>query len=380
MELLSWLKKSKAKEFKKELSEIDIEIKAVQQKAGELISQISQFLNNPSEKTISAIDMPRIKKMLQEQLALENAEESHLGRAGKVLSKLMKSKTSTILAELNEGFNELKSIIYQQMWFFDLGTKEQLKPENIATLKRTFADQARLLKLKDRLAKALAAEAELEDKAKDKPYLRGCRKIVLPTGKELIFKPERIQEPYHVIKNGMPTGDIIPQHAQVLNEVAASIIDEELGFNIVPKTRTRTAGGDFGAVRELIEPATTADHWLRENEVTDALMEEITLKRALDYLINNQDVHLGNWLIMTDKDKVVAIDNALAFVEGDDENLLSAVRYSKNLLKKLLAANDHRIKMRLLELGIQSEFVDGFFARKNKLVEHLMHLKSQPSA
>lgn len=374
MELIDWLKKLKTKKYKKELSEIEAEIKAVQQKAGEMLRQISHFLQSPSERTVSDIDIQQIKKILQEQLALENAEESHLGRAIKIINKTMKGKPNPELAELSDGLNELKPAIYQQMWFFDLAPEEQIRTENIETLKRAIADQAKLLELKDRLAKALIAEAENEEKAKDLPYLRGCRKLVLPTGKELIFKPERIQEPYHVIKGGEPTGDIIPAEAQVLNEVAASIIDEELGFNIVPKTRTRTVGRDFGAVRDFIGPAKTAEEWLRENEVTDTLIEEIKLKRALDYLINNQDVHLGNWLITTDKNKVVAIDNALSFVEGDDEKLLVAVRYSKNILDKLLAANDTRIRIRLLNLGIQSEFVDDFFMRKEKLIEYLQRM------
>jgi len=390
MTILEWINQANTQKYKREISSIQIAIQNIGLKSNKILEIIHPFLENPSIKSLSGTDIKQVKKLLKEQLALEEIENSHVGKAITLITQIIKKESRAKvrkiedmelkeLSELRSSLDNLKPWLYQKMWYFDLKTPEDmLKQKNLAALKRAIAEEAQLIGTETKLVENIIAEAELEDQAEDIQYSRGCRKLILPNGKELVFKPARIQAPYQVIKRGRPTGAIIPSNAQVLNEVAASVVDEELGFNLVPKTRTKNFQGDFGSVREHIDNAITGEEWLNKRNITTDIKKELILKRALDYLLNNQDAsNLGNWLITMDTNQIVVIDNALSFMPGDDSALLKAVKYSPELEKTLESLNDTRLRRRLLAIGILEEFVEDFFIRKQKLLTHLKKLKKE---
>ncbi|MBW2986000.1 hypothetical protein KY333_01385 [Candidatus Woesearchaeota archaeon] len=390
MNILEWIKKTNTQKYKRTISSIKLAIQNISLKSNKILEIIHPFLANPSAELLSSIDIKQVKTLLKEQLALEEVEKSHVGKSINLITQIIKKESRAKvrkienmelkdLSELRSNLDNLKPLLYQKMWYFDLKTPEDmLKQENFVALKRAIAEEVQLLGIETNLMDKIIAETELEDQAEDIQYSRGCRKLILPNGKELVFKPARIQPPYQVIKQGRPTGEVISASAQVLNEVAASVVDEELGFNLVPKTRTKNFQGDFGSVREHIDNAITGKEWLDKHQRITDIKKVLILKRALDYLLNNQDAsNLENWLITTDTTQVVVIDNALSFMPGDDSALLKAIQYSPELEKTLKSLNDTRLRRRLLAIGILEEFVEDFFMRKQKLLTHLKKLKKQ---
>ena len=104
-------------------------------------------------------------------------------------------------------------------------------------------------------------------------------------------------------------------------EVAASIVDKELGLNIVPETVMKNGPVGPGSVQKWIRAKETSGldlvaaakdetaRWMMKNARTDLT--------AFDILIGNTDRHLGNMLWKVNKKgqvkSIAAIDNGLAF-------------------------------------------------------------------
>jgi len=114
-------------------------------------------------------------------------------------------------------------------------------------------------------------------------------------------------------------------------EVAASIVDEEAAWDLVPKTVRKTGSKGTGSVQKF---ADNAEDWLKGGrekfferpsavaEGREALSAAITLQEnsaahlnIFDVIIGNTDRHGGNLMVKTvkGKPKLVAIDHGLAF-------------------------------------------------------------------
>ncbi len=93
--------------------------------------------------------------------------------------------------------------------------------------------------------------------------------------------------------------------ADAYSEVAAYQLDELYGLNLVPMTLPREIGGHSGSIQYFVDGG-RAGLYPRKKYSYGNLM-------VLDYLAGNRDRHKGNWLYLSDLDRVVAIDHGLAF-------------------------------------------------------------------
>jgi hypothetical protein len=142
-------------------------------------------------------------------------------------------------------------------------------------------------------------------------------------GTQGVFKPingERSNRPH------------IPAGEQAYREVAASRLDEELGFGLVPTTTLREAGPPtegLGSVQRFVPG-------LDARDVTKYQVVEQERMAVLDYVIANTDRHKGNWRtafqdkprtafqdkLFTDRG-LVAIDHGDAFPTGATDPIKS---------------------------------------------------------
>uniref|UniRef100_A0A7E4VKX9 Phosphatidylinositol 4-kinase type 2 n=1 Tax=Panagrellus redivivus TaxID=6233 RepID=A0A7E4VKX9_PANRE len=137
---------------------------------------------------------------------------------------------------------------------------------------------------------------------------------------------------------------LIPNNGY-LSETGASLVDDRLGLNIVPKTRVvklfsptfffgrkccmrqidvHPKEGSFqvfvhgyrSAADVLTEWATKGESAALSSEETDSFVYQFQKLCVLDYVIRNTDRHLDNWLIRHvpgEELHLAAIDNGLAF-------------------------------------------------------------------
>lgn len=121
-------------------------------------------------------------------------------------------------------------------------------------------------------------------------------------------------------------------------ERAAFLVDQALGFNLVPTTVIREVKGEVSSVQIFVPNGETVAQMSMEkfkgrkqNPDFQAQVEMLTI---FDYLIYNSDRHASNLLI--NSDGVHAIDNSLAF--------------SDNVLKTLESAVDQPISSKVREM------------------------------
>uniref|UniRef100_A0AC34QZI3 Phosphatidylinositol 4-kinase type 2 n=1 Tax=Panagrolaimus sp. JU765 TaxID=591449 RepID=A0AC34QZI3_9BILA len=134
---------------------------------------------------------------------------------------------------------------------------------------------------------------------------------------------------------------LIPNHGY-LSETGASLVDDRLGLNIVPKTRiVKLLSPTFfygrGCIKQDIKPkegsfqlfvhgyksaADVLEEWNHKgttgmsNEETETFTILFQKLCILDYVIRNTDRHNDNWLIRhvpNEEISIAAIDNGLAF-------------------------------------------------------------------
>lgn len=143
-------------------------------------------------------------------------------------------------------------------------------------------------------------------------------KVKMSNGEAGAFKPimgERMEGVRRTITN---TGMTLAER-----EVLTSIVDEYLGYGLVPETRlvrlsTKGIGDHVTKAREG-----SLQHWrpgesfyaLRRKLPAGVTPEEKFKFVTLDYLIGNTDRHGNNWLI-TESGKIWSIDNGYTFPNG----------------------------------------------------------------
>jgi len=107
-------------------------------------------------------------------------------------------------------------------------------------------------------------------------------------------------------------------------ERAAYLVDQELGFDLVPETVIRNGPQGIGSVQKFVENAVTAGESVNaEGLVSQALREsgfiqdQKTKMNVLDVLISNTDRHSANYMLIQSGEQAgryVAIDNGLCFI------------------------------------------------------------------
>lgn len=136
-------------------------------------------------------------------------------------------------------------------------------------------------------------------------------------------------------------------------ERAAYVVDEALGFRLVPPTILHLHDGKV----------VSAMKWVRGSYPT---ISRPPLLYIFDYIINNDDRHSGNWLIKP-SGRVWAIDNALSFSPyvGD---IVGYELPDKIRVKIVEVLKDTRKFRRRLKALLNKEQIDAVIKRMRKVL------------
>lgn len=194
------------------------------------------------------------------------------------------------------------------------------------------------------------------------------------------FKPDDGEDPR-----------VHPAHRghQSVNEVAASVVDEAMGLDMVAKTEMAEIGGKKGSLQKWVnddaELAVDMVEWNEEGTIKtrDRLdsAEGISDMMYFDALTGNTDRHMGNYLVKDGKVKL--IDNGMSMAvnhEYGDEALryrtmehAGSARAMKKMTPKFKAAlsklidNKDEVDAKLKAAGMHERNRDSFWKRAEYL-------------
>lgn len=134
--------------------------------------------------------------------------------------------------------------------------------------------------------------------------------VAFTDGTHGVYKPN---VPENEFVQGRST---IPENQLAAREVAASRLDEDLGFGLVPTTARWDGPHGAGSMQEFVENASPG----RPASAYPAAESE--RMAVLDYISGNTDRHMGNYLTGPDG-RLVAIDHGYSFPEWNGEPLRS---------------------------------------------------------
>jgi hypothetical protein len=128
----------------------------------------------------------------------------------------------------------------------------------------------------------------------------------LDNGLKGVWKPASGEK--RNLRAGVPTGQFYKR------EAAASIVADAMGMSdLVPPTVIREHNGEIGSIQQFAEGAVKASK-LHDRRGTEFDGDEDARRSAIfDYLIGHSDRHHGNWMLKNGNQKLVLIDNGLAF-------------------------------------------------------------------
>ena len=182
---------------------------------------------------------------------------------------------------------------------------------------------------------------------------------------------------YKPKKGEVSLRDTIPKGTYYKREVAASVLDKEMGLGLVPETLVKKGKDGIGSVQAWVENAKIGAD-VERDLVAIAERDRLTV---FDLLIGNTDRHRGNWMF---KDgKVVAIDNGLAFptnraITASQVRLCLPFYYDDvserldpEMLSKLkvLVERKEAVGKKLSEF-LSKEEVDSLFQRAELIIEN----------
>ncbi len=178
--------------------------------------------------------------------------------------------------------------------------------------KKTAAQSQQSSELKKKLAAAPVANASNLQATYNTVLL-----VEFEDGSEAIFKPgsgELGDEDNRPLRSAVPTGKMY------LREIAASSVADVLGLSdLVPATVLREEQGEAGSAQEYVTEALPAVKVRADNkEIYDG--PDLIRAAVFDYLMCNQDRHMGNWMVKNDGG-IRLIDNGLSLptaYDGDD--------------------------------------------------------------
>ncbi|MGA0877918.1 MAG: SCO1664 family protein [Ilumatobacteraceae bacterium] len=117
---------------------------------------------------------------------------------------------------------------------------------------------------------------------------------------------------YKPLRGERPLWDFPP--GLYKREIAAYIVSDRLGIDVVPPTVERDGPHGTGSVQLFIE-ARFEEHYFTLFEAQDHLHDQFRKIAAFDIVANNTDRKSGHCLIDTE-DRIWAIDNGLCFSES----------------------------------------------------------------
>ncbi|WBC13747.1 hypothetical protein O7600_21820 [Micromonospora sp. WMMA1998] len=159
----------------------------------------------------------------------------------------------------------------------------------------------------------------------------------------------------------------IPENQLAAREVAASRLDEDLGFDLVPTTARWDGPHGAGSMQEFVENARPG------RPVTDYTVPERERMAVLDYISGNTDRHMGNYLTGPDG-RLVAIDHGYSFPESNAEPLRSDFvqqqmnqPLSPDTMARLQSTDPAVLADRLRATGLNESAVSGAMDRFNEI-------------
>lgn len=150
-------------------------------------------------------------------------------------------------------------------------------------------------------------------------------------------------------------------------EVAASLVDSLLDFNLIPPTVIREINNRQGSFQQFIEDATPACLYSK-----DVDSDQLVTLAVLDYIIWNSDRSKANYLVRNSSE-LIAIDNSLTF--GRDNADFSPLYNStipEAIIRKLIAfvdSDNGPILTSLLEGLLDPAEVEACVARIKKIAD-----------
>lgn len=185
-----------------------------------------------------------------------------------------------------------------------------------------------------------------------------------------VFKPIRGENPQvHPAFRGR----------QCINEVAASIVDEEMGLDMAAPAKFVKLDGRHGSLAKYINDNAVVAKNLTDDQIRS--VGRINDMMYYDALIGNTDRHLGNWVV---KDGVAKlIDNGMSFGKNshyEDSRLkFRGLEHDRRFaafhpmspwfregLGRLLSRRS-QVSERLRRAGLDDERIDSFFKRADYL-------------
>ena len=167
----------------------------------------------------------------------------------------------------------------------------------------------------------------------------------------------------------------------VSREKAASTVNDELGFDLVPKSRIVDGPDGRGIVKTWVDDATVVDI---EGSQAITAVDQRTESAVLDWITGNIDPGPENVLIKNGTGKIHAIDFGEAFVKNSEidsawfgnvwaHSMGADAAYTKTLSKGLRSkiddflAREEQIRARLLADGLTKNQIDDMFVRARAL-------------
>ncbi|SBT69006.1 Phosphatidylinositol 3-and 4-kinase [Micromonospora sediminicola] len=185
--------------------------------------------------------------------------------------------------------------------------------------------------------------------------------VTFTDGTHGVYKPNVPENEFVQVRS------TIPENQLAAREVAASRLDEDLGFGLVPTTARWDGPHGAGSMQEFVENAHPG------RPVTDYSLAERERMAVLDYISGNTDRHMGNYLTGPDG-RLVAIDHGYSFPESNAEPLRSDFvaqqrnqPLSPDTMARLQSTDPAVLADRLRATGLNESAVSGAMDRFNEI-------------
>jgi hypothetical protein len=194
----------------------------------------------------------------------------------------------------------------------------------------------------------------------------------------VVFKPKSGEFNYSVFRKG----------TLYKREVAASRLNDELGFSIVPPTVEMTIDGEVGSAQLYVENIKDNVYPWARDQIHPVGLNQM---KVLDYVMFNLDRRgLKNWFVR-EKDgttKAFGIDNNLSFPQNQSEATVESPgeaqpKFPDEILpetRALLAkASPERIARALVSTGLEDASIKGALTRLEEVRTHGTKAKPRSS-
>ncbi|MEH0938587.1 WXG100-like domain-containing protein [Micromonospora psammae] len=185
--------------------------------------------------------------------------------------------------------------------------------------------------------------------------------VTFTDGTHGVYKPNVPENEFVQVRSTIPESELAAR------EVAASRLNEDLGFDLVPTTARWDGPHGSGSMQEFVENASPG------RPVSDYSVPERERMAVLDYVSGNTDRHLGNYLTGPDG-RLVAIDHGYSFPQSNAEPLRSDfVQQQMNrplgpeTMARIQATDPAVLADRLRATGLDERAVSGAMDRFNEI-------------